>query len=177
MGAGWLGTTCLDEWQIGCTGTASGIAIMLMGSGYFSLDYLFFRNKLYDNKHRFLIWITSGTMPLKLKSIKVVGFVFGILAMFVTLWSNQVIHGGVWGKLHNYSKSPKVEILEANINNGFLNFEIYRTNGPDTYGAFVIDIKLINNKGEAVWSFDFAKNGLDNIQNDRSEERRVGKEC
>ena len=165
LGAGWLGTTCLDEWQIGCTGTASGIALMLFGSGCFSLDNLFFKDKLYDGKHRWLVWLTSGTLPVKVKTIKYFGFWFGLLAMFITLWSNQVIHGGVWGKLHNYAKSPKIEILDANINNGYLNFEMYRINGPDTYGAFIIEVKLIGSKGDSVWEYDFAEHGLDNVKN------------
>uniref|UniRef100_UPI00260D688C TQO small subunit DoxD n=1 Tax=Fluviicola sp. TaxID=1917219 RepID=UPI00260D688C len=31
LGSGWLGTTCLDEWQIGVLGVAAGFTIFLSG--------------------------------------------------------------------------------------------------------------------------------------------------
>lgn len=43
LGSGWLGTTCLDEWQIGILGVAAGFTIFLTGGGKFSLDHLLFR--------------------------------------------------------------------------------------------------------------------------------------
>ena len=39
LGSGWLGTTCLDEWQIGVLGVAGGFVLFLTGSGSYSLDY------------------------------------------------------------------------------------------------------------------------------------------
>ncbi len=41
LGAGWLGTTCLDEWQIGILGLAAGFTVFLSGSGKHSLDHWF----------------------------------------------------------------------------------------------------------------------------------------
>ena len=41
LGSGWLGTTCLDEWQIGILGVAAGFTIFLSGGGKYSLDHLF----------------------------------------------------------------------------------------------------------------------------------------
>src|SRR5690606_619986 len=38
LGSGWLGTTCLDEWQIGILGVAGGFTLFLTGSGRYSLD-------------------------------------------------------------------------------------------------------------------------------------------
>lgn len=40
LGSGWLGTTCLDEWQIGILGATAGFTIFLSGGGKYSLDYL-----------------------------------------------------------------------------------------------------------------------------------------
>ena len=45
LGSGWLGTTCLDEWQIGTLGIATGFTLFLSGSGCFSLDYYFIKKK------------------------------------------------------------------------------------------------------------------------------------
>lgn len=36
LGSGWLGTTCLDEWQIGVLGIASGVMLFFSGGGTFS---------------------------------------------------------------------------------------------------------------------------------------------
>ena len=33
LGSGWLGTTCLDEWQIGILGVSAGFTIFLSGGG------------------------------------------------------------------------------------------------------------------------------------------------
>lgn len=38
LGAGWIGTTCLNEWQIGTAGVAAGLTIFLTGAGRWSLD-------------------------------------------------------------------------------------------------------------------------------------------
>ena len=40
LGSGWLGTTCLDEWQIGILGVAAGFTIFLSGGGKYSVDHL-----------------------------------------------------------------------------------------------------------------------------------------
>ena len=32
LGSGWIGTTCLDEWQIGVLGIATGFVLFLTGS-------------------------------------------------------------------------------------------------------------------------------------------------
>ena len=33
LGSGWLGSTCVDEWQIGLLGLAGGFTLMLTGGG------------------------------------------------------------------------------------------------------------------------------------------------
>ena len=38
LGSGWLGTTCLDEWQIGILGMCAGLLLFLTGGGSCSLD-------------------------------------------------------------------------------------------------------------------------------------------
>ena len=45
LGSGWIGTTCLDEWQIGVLGLAGGFTLFQAGSGKISLDYFFNKNQ------------------------------------------------------------------------------------------------------------------------------------
>ncbi|UIR57053.1 DoxX family membrane protein [Sphingobacterium sp. SRCM116780] len=60
LGSGWLGTTCLDEWQIGILGIASGFTLFLSGSGDFSLDQ-YMTNKNYSiTQQQWFRWIGSG---------------------------------------------------------------------------------------------------------------------
>ncbi|MGL4292865.1 MAG: TQO small subunit DoxD [Bacteroidales bacterium] len=161
LGAGWLGSTCLDEWQIGVAGIASGLTLMMMGSGYFSLDNLIFGSRLIDGKHRRLIWITSGRLPVEDRTLKNLGFWFGIIAIFITIWSNQVLHGGVWGKLFNYSKKTVVEVSNTSVSSDRLSFEVFRTGGSDVYGAFVIEMAIVDFYDNPVWKYEFATNGME----------------
>lgn len=147
LGSGWLGSTCVDEWQIGIAGIASGLIIFSFGGGIFSFDNLFFKNK----KTKLLSYFTSGPLKEKESSLKTEGIIFSIIAMFIALYTYQALHGGLYGKLFNLSKIPKIEVLNANLTkDGSINLTIYRTNGPDTYGAFVEEIAIFNDKGDLV---------------------------
>ncbi len=147
LGSGWLGSTCVDEWQIGIAGIASGLVIFSFGGGILSLDNLFFKNK----KSKLLSYFASGLLKEKESSLKSEGIIFSIIAMLIALYTYQALHGGLYGKLFNLSKIPKIEILHANLStDGSINLTIYRTNGPDTYGAFVEEIAILNDKGNIV---------------------------
>ncbi len=104
LGSGWIGTTCLDEWQIGVLGLAGGFTLFQAGSGKISLDYFFNKNQFIQTENN---W---NSISFQKYRPYFVGFSFFIL--FVTLFTNQVFHGGVYGTLHNKSVKPKVEITE-----------------------------------------------------------------
>lgn len=165
LGSGWLGTTCLDEWQIGILGVSAGFTIFLSGGGKYSLDYLL-QPKL---KNKWLTWITSGELPLPVKHISKVAISGAVVLFTLSLYTNQTFHNGVWGPLHNKSVKPKIEISDANIDHGSLSFKIYRVEGADVYGSFLIGITLKDSNGKVV----FQENGeelalfpLININND-----------
>jgi len=44
LGSGWLGSICVDEWQIGVLGLAGGFTLMLTGGGRFTIDNRLFVN-------------------------------------------------------------------------------------------------------------------------------------
>ncbi|SDC84988.1 thiosulfate dehydrogenase [quinone] large subunit [Desulfurella multipotens] len=147
LGSGWLGSTCVDEWQIGIAGISSGLVIFSLGGGLFSLDNMFFKNK----NSKLLAYLASNNLKTNESSFKTEALIFSIIAMFITLYTYQALHGGLYGKLYNLSKIPKIEILNAHLKkNGELNLTIYRTNGPDTYGAFIEEIALLDEKGKVV---------------------------
>ncbi len=86
----------------------------------------------------------------------------------LTLYTNQYFHGGVWGTLHNKSVKPKVEISNISHNNSDLKFEIYRTEGADVYGSFLIGLHILDKNGNILKEMDhkeLSKFSKDNIRN------------
>lgn len=149
LGSGWIGTTCLDEWQIGILGIAAGFATLLSGSSILSLDGIWIQKKPHITKKKWFIWLASGELPLREKSLKKVAVIGSVTILLITLYTNQVFHGGLWGTLHNLSIKPKIEISDVNFKDDVLDFTIYRTEGVDVYGSFLIGISILD-KNETV---------------------------
>lgn len=151
LGSGWLGTTCLDEWQIGVLGVAAGFTIFLSGGGKYSLDeYFILKNKSFA-KTKWFTFLGSGILPLKEKLLNKTVLVGAIFIFGLTLFTNQYFHGGVYGKLHNLSVRPHVSISNAKIQNETLSFTVFRDEGADVYGSFLIGIKLTDENGNTVF--------------------------
>ena len=65
LGSGWIGTTCLDEWQIGVLGIATGFVLFLTGSGKYSMDNYLISNNFSITKKKWFAWLGSGNIPVK----------------------------------------------------------------------------------------------------------------
>lgn len=168
LGSGWLGTTCLDEWQIGILGVSAGFTIFLSGGGKYSIDHILL-SKLAQNKNKWLVWVTSGELPLTITKFSKVAVTGAALLFLLTLYTNQVFHNGVWGPLHNKSVKPKIEISDATLQNGALAFKVYRVEGVDVYGSFLIGITLKSSNGKVLLEKngeDLARFPLTSIKND-----------
>lgn len=86
----------------------------------------------------------------------------------MTLMTNQVFHGGLWGTLHNKSVKPKLEITEGEIINNKLSFDVFRVEGVDVYGSWVISIELYDNKNNTILEYtqeDLANLNKEHISN------------
>lgn len=168
LGSGWIGTTCLDEWQIGILGIAAGFTIFLSGSGKFSVDYWLSKNKKETANKRWFRWLGSGALPVSPTKLHKGVFAGSMFILFITLFTNQYFHGGIWGTLHNKSVKPKIEIADASLQDGLLSFEVFRIEGVDVYGSFLIGIRLDNEGGETVLelkSGDLANFPVEHIEN------------
>ena len=166
LGSGWLGTTCLDEWQIGILGVSAGFTIFLSGGGKYSLDYLLL-TKL--SKNKWLVWLTSGELPLSIKQFSKVAISGAVLLFILTLYTNQVFHNGIWGPLHNKSVKPELKISNAKIQEDILTFKVYRIEGADVYGSFLIGITLKDENGKTILQKngeELARFPLTRIKND-----------
>lgn len=140
LSAGWIGTTCLDEWQIGVLGIAGGLTIFYTGGGNYSLDHYLFKGRT-D-----IFW----QKQLEKLSPKIM-FATAISIFALTLFTNQVFHGGVWGTLHNKSVRPELAISLFTVTERTVNTEIMRTEGADVYGSFLISIQLKDKEGNIIY--------------------------
>lgn len=153
LSAGWLGTTCLDEWQIGILGVASGFMLFLSGGGHYSVDRVLSARYPRLTQRR-LSWLTSGEVTIKAPAVLTGSLVILALALF----TNQHFHGGVYGPLHNKSVAPNVEITNAHISGDGLQFQLFRTEGADVYGSFLIGVSVVDdNTGDTVVQLDGAQ--------------------
>lgn len=146
LGSGWIGTTCLDEWQIGVLGLAGGFTLFQAGSGKISLDYFFHKNQYIQHENEWNVTSYKKISPYFL------GFSFFIL--FVTLFTNQIFHGGVYGTLHNKSVKPQVEISNLTQQQNKVSFDVMRIEGADVYGSFLIQIDFHDHQNEIIKSLD-----------------------
>lgn len=150
LGSGWIGTTCLDEWQIGVLGIATGFVLFLTGSGKYSLDHYFMKRNFAFTKKKAFSWLGSGMLPIKESVFPKVVLIGSLFIFGMTLMTNQVFHGGLWGTLHNKSVKPKLEITQGKIDNNTLSFDVFRTEGVDVYGSWVISIELLDSQNNSI---------------------------
>lgn len=164
LGSGWIGTTCLDEWQIGVLGIATGFVLFLTGSGKYSLDNYLIKNNFVITKKKWFAWLGSGILPIKESVFPKVVLIGSLLILGMTLITNQVFHGGVWGTLHNKSVKPKLEITDAKITKDRLIFDVFRTEGVDVYGSWVIGIELFDNNNTKI--LEYTQEDLSALKNE-----------
>ena len=177
LGSGWLGTTCLDEWQIGVLGIAAGFTIFLTGSSHYSLDHWLSVRNYKITRKKWFRWIGSGELPMSFNKLNKAVLTGSLLILFVTLFTNQYFSGGVWGTLHNKSVKPKIEITDASIHKSRLSFTVFRVEGVDVYGSFLIGINLKNKDGKTVLQLngeELAHFPVRNIKNDYIEKVKPG---
>jgi thiosulfate dehydrogenase [quinone] small subunit len=65
-----------------------------------------------------------------------------IVAVVITLFTYQVFHHGLWGKLQSLGKAPKLVLTGTTITPSMLDLAVYNTNGPGTYGEFTTQVKV-----------------------------------
>lgn len=153
LGSGWIGTTCLDEWQIGVLGIATGFLLFLTGSGKYSIDNYLIKHNFALTKKKWFRWFGSGLLPIKESKFPKVVLIGSLFIFGMTLMTNQVFHGGLWGTLHNKSVKPKLEITNGEIQNNTLTFDVFRTEGVDVYGSWVISIELIDEQNNTILAY------------------------
>ncbi|WP_366184407.1 TQO small subunit DoxD [Flavobacterium ovatum] len=173
LASGWIGTTCLDEWQIGVLGIAAGFVLFLTGSSHYSLDNYLMKNNYPISKKKSFTWIASGELLIKEKVVLRIVLIGSLFVFGMTLMTNQIFHGGLWGTLHNKSVKPKIEITEGKIENNKLSFDVYRTEGVDVYGSWVIGIELLDEQNNTI--IHYSQEDLASLQENNFDNYYVAK--
>src|SRR5690606_18597389 len=116
-------------------------------------------------------FLGSGHLPIKNLQLKVL--IMSIAIFGLTLFTNQYFHGGVFGTLHNKSVKPKVEISNIKHNGSQLTFQLFRVEGADVYGSFLIGIEVMDDTNKIVKSIN--QNELANFPADQINNHYVAK--
>lgn len=150
LSAGWLGATCLDEWQIGVLCTMAAMVLCFIGPGEFSLDHLIGKKFPWWTSG-WRSWLTDGPVLNEKagKGLVYFGTAFVVISMLAT---NQAFVGGVWGKLFNPSAKPHVVVSDVAVSGNDITMTVFRDQGPDTYGANVTEATVVDASGKPIAS-------------------------
>lgn len=150
---GWLGTTCLDEWTVASMGIGFSLCLFLGGAGPYSLD-AFLANRYPRFTQSFLInWIFAFRVHVTAAYARLT-LVIAAVGLLIALASNQYFVGGVYGPFHNPAVQPHLELKADVTADHRLELWLYRNQGPDTYGAFITDIRVYDSEKKLVKHFD-----------------------
>ncbi|HJK99564.1 MAG TPA: TQO small subunit DoxA domain-containing protein, partial [Polyangiaceae bacterium LLY-WYZ-14_1] len=155
--SGWLGPTCLSEWHTASLLIPSGGLLAVLGAGELSLDHALGR-RMPGLARRWPARWSMGGAPSRRRAPPrrlILGVSVALLAYM--MGTNQVFHGGVWGPLHNHSTVPGIEVGAPVLDSsGELRVSLYRDRGPETWGAHVVEIRLVTPAGEVLHRYPAA---------------------
>lgn len=153
---GWLGSTCVDEWTMAANSFAMGLGIMIAGGGsWWSLDRWVAQKCPKLASRAWFPWLFSGLLPV----VTVTRFakLFGILAMVFAIGFYGYLRGAVFSPLvartnpkHHHLALTNPELSPS----GDLTLSAYVDAGPDTQGAYVIQVSVVDERGQAVEIWD-----------------------
>jgi thiosulfate dehydrogenase [quinone] large subunit len=126
------------------------------------------KNNFSISKTKAFAWLGSGVLPIRDRIFPKVVLAGSLLIFGMTLMTNQVFHGGLWGLLHNKSVKPKLEITGAIMNSNEISFDVFRTEGVDVYGAWIIGIEVLDAQQQRILNYtlnDLAAMGEKSISN------------
>lgn len=152
---GWMGTTCLDEWTVAALGIAGSVALLLAGSGPYSVDAWLHKHLHHFERHHWFGWMVSPELGFihDYRHSKRYALIASILVLCFVMGMNQLYVGGVYGPFHNPAVLPKLE-LTANIDHeGVVALNVFRNQGPDTYGSFITNIQLLNAEKQVLINY------------------------
>lgn len=153
---GALGSTCLDEWTVASMGIGFGACLLLAGSGPYSIDALIFKRFSHLVGHP--IWSILVSPEIYFNDhydiAKRYALAFSCITFAFVLITNQYFVGGVYGPFYNPAIHMNVEMHAELASNGTLNLTLHRNQGPDTYGDFIIGVRVKDAQGKTILHYD-----------------------
>lgn len=141
---GWMGTTCLDEWTMAALGFSTASVTLITGGGIYAVDQLF--QKQLENRP-WARWLTSGPLPLSIDQLKKFSVVMGSLSILFAVGFYGYNYGAIVTPLSKRidSANHSVALSQALITNDKLDVNTYIDTGPDTEGAYITQVNLVQN--------------------------------
>ena len=157
---GWQGATCIDEWTMAAANLGMGAALVLVGSGAYSLDNaLLRRNPALANKSWFR-WL-GGSLPLPLSTTGFRNLALALFAFTVlfNVGTYNYYRGSVYSAFHSGPVSPtKHDYALTNgvlMPDGSVRFHAYLDAGTPEEASHIVAAALMQN-GTAVETWDAA---------------------
>ncbi len=151
---GWLGSTCLDEWTMSAYSFAMGCCLLVAGGGKYSMDYVMeSHSKTWKNSR---ILQTLGGINISHRLSKRLSIILAVVAFLYVIGFYHYLHGCNFGPVEHRVNMTKhnIAITQLHVTSNNVTFDAYVNAGPDTQGAYVVDARLQNAKGETLarWS-------------------------
>lgn len=158
---GWIGAVCLEGWTMAAGNIAMACALMLNGSGAYSLDNFLVRRHPNLGTHRWFRWI-GGSLPLPLSAAtfqKLALLAFFLVTIFVVgLYSHY--RGAVVTPFHPGPVSPSethFSLDNASVNGDLVSFHAYLDAGTPEAPAFIVAAALEDGSGKILAHWDGAE--------------------
>lgn len=158
---GWIGAVCLEGWTMAACNIAMACALMLNGSGAYSLDNLLVRRRPHLATHGWFRWI-GGSLPLPLSAAtfqKLSLLTFFLATIFVVgLYSHY--RGAVVTPFHPGPVSPSVthfSVGNASVNGDLVSLHAYLDAGTPEAPAFIVEAAIVDSSGKILARWDAAK--------------------
>jgi hypothetical protein len=167
---GWLGSTCVDEWTMASDSFAMGLGIMIAGGGsWWSLDHWLARKWPGLARRTWFPWLFSG--PLPVVSVTRAAKLFGVLAIVFAVSFYGYLRGAVISLLAARTNPQNHHLALSRLaltTAGDLSVTAYVDAGPDTQGAYVIRVSVLDHNGQLVETWngmtlsEMARTGITN---------------
>jgi thiosulfate dehydrogenase [quinone] large subunit len=155
---GWQGAVCLEGWTMAACNIAMACALLLMGSGAYSLDNVLLRRNPHFADHRWFRW-TSGSLPLPVtaNACRKLGLTLSILAVgFVVLLYNYY-RGAVLTPFHAGPVSPSIahySLSDVRLTARGVSFTAYLDAGSPETPSFIVDAALLDDRDAVIARWD-----------------------
>jgi thiosulfate dehydrogenase [quinone] large subunit len=158
---GWQGATCIDEWTMAACNLAMGAALMLAGSGAYSLDNVLLRRSPGLASRPWFRWL-GGALPLPMSGSAFRNASLAVLAAtaIFNVATYDHFRGSVYSAFHGGPVSPtKHHYALANatlLADGAVRFHAYLDAGTPEADSHIVEAALLGSDGQVVRHWNMA---------------------